>query len=137
MAKSQFSGPIVSDNGFKNSTTGANLGEVVLNLDIADLSAEDVYYVPVTHAGTVRVIYSCIDAAVSTADVTITAGINGTDITTGVVTIATAASASGDVDSATPTALNTVAAGDYIDLTVTGGGAGGTPAGHIAIVITL
>ena len=41
----------------------------------------------------------------------------------GVVTIATAASAAGDIDSATPTALNTITAGAALNLTVTGGGA--------------
>jgi hypothetical protein len=57
-----------------------------------------------------------IDGVVSTADITITASIGGVGVTNGVVTIATAGSAAGDVDSATPTAANTVTAGQAIKL---------------------
>ena len=112
------------------------LNQYSLFLDIADGSAEAVYYVIAPHAGTIAKIWTVIDGAVSTADITITAAIGVTGVTNGVVTIATAGSAAGDIDSATPSAANTVTAGQAINLTVTGGGAGGSPRIHVAIVIT-
>lgn len=107
-----------------------------LTLDVADLSAEATYYVVVPYAGTISKIESVIDGAVATADVTATCKIGATGITNGVVTIATADSAAGDVDSATPTALNTITAGAALNCVVTGGGAGGTPRGHFVFTIT-
>lgn len=115
--------------------TGDELNQYALTLDIADGSAEAVYYLVCPHAGNIAKIYSVIDGAVSTADITITAAIGATPVTNGVVTIATAASAAGDVDSATPTAARAVTAGQAINLTVTGGGAGGSPRIHVAVVI--
>lgn len=118
------------------SATAAELNESVIGVDIADLSAEGSYYVVSPHAGSIAKIWSVIDGAVGTADVTITAKIATVAVTGGVVTIATAGSAAGDVDSATPSAANVVTAGQAIELLVTGGGAGGTPRGHVAIVIS-
>lgn len=118
------------------TATATELNQTILNLDIADGSAEAVYYVVSPHAGTIAKIWTVIDDVVSTADITVTAAIGVTPVTNGAVTIATASSAAGDIDSATPTAANTVTAGQAINLTVTGGGAGGAPRIHVAIVIT-
>ncbi len=120
-------------NGLTASAT--ELNQYVVGIDIADLSAEAVYYVVCPHAGDIVKMWSVIDGAVSTADVTITAAIGATPVTNGVITIATAASGAGDVDSATPSAANTVTAGQAVNLTVTGGGSGGSPRGHVALVI--
>lgn len=120
-------------------TPAANLtfsAAYILNLDVADGSADTTYYIPVPVSGTIRKIYSAIDAAVATADITITCSVNGTAITNGVVTIATAASAAGDIDVATPSALNAVVGGtDYIKAVIAGGGAGGTPRVHVNFII--
>lgn len=114
----------------------ASLGrQTVLCVDIADLSADAAYHVVSPIAGRVTKLHSVIDGAVSAADVTVTPSIGGVDITNGALTIATAASAAGDVDTATPTAANTVTAGQAIKLTVAGGGSGGSPRGHVALVI--
>ena len=107
-----------------------------LSLDIADGSAEATYYLVMPHAGTVTAIRTVTDGAVGTADITITANIGATPITNGVVTIATAASAAGDVDVASPTAANTVAALQPVNLVVTGGGGGGSPRIHVVIELT-
>jgi hypothetical protein len=127
MGRTNFSGPIYS--------TGANLNLVPLSLDIADGSAEAVYYLITPFAGTISKIYTVIDGVVSTADITVTAAIGATGVTSGVVTIATASSAAGDIDIATPTAANTVTAGQAINFTVTGGGTGGSPRIHLVAVI--
>lgn len=118
------------------TASSAELNQYALTLEIADGSAEAVYYLVCPHAGDIAKIYSVIDGAVATADLTITAAIGATPVTNGVVTIATAGSAAGDVDVATPTAANTVTAGQAINLTVTGGGAGGSPRVHVAVVVT-
>ena len=118
------------------TATAAEVNEYFVSLDIADGSAEAVYYLACPHAGTISKIATVIDAAVATADITITAAIGGTGITNGVVTIATAASAAGDLDTATPTALNVVTAGQAVNFTVTGGGAGGTPRVHLVMTIS-
>lgn len=118
------------------TATAAELNQYTITLDIADGSAEAVYYLVCPHAGDIAKIYTVIDGAVSTADITVTAAIGAVAVTNGVVTIATAGSAAGDVDVATPTAANTVTAGQAVNFTVTGGGAGGAPRIHLAMVIT-
>lgn len=122
--------------GVAVGATAAELNEYAIFLDIADGSADATYQLVAPHAGTISKIYSVIDAAVSTADITITANIGVTAVTNGVVTIATAASAAGDIDSATPTAANVITAGAAINLVVAGGGSGGSPRIHVAVVIS-
>ncbi len=122
--------------GSSITATAAELNETTLHLDIADGSADATYYLVSPHAGTISKIYTVTDGVVSTADITVTANIGVTAVTTGVVTIATAASAAGDVDSATPTAANVVTAGQAMNFVVAGGGAGGSPRVHLAVVIT-
>lgn len=62
-----------------------------------------------------------LNGALATGDATFTTAIAGTGVTDGVVTATESGSAAGDIDTATPSALNTGAAGALI--TVTGGGA--------------
>lgn len=121
-------------NGLTASAT--ELNQYVVNLDIADGSAEALYYAVCPHAGDIAKIWTVTDGSVGTADITITAAIGAVAVTGGVVTIATAGSAAGDVDSCTPSAENTVTAGQPVNFTVTGGGAGGSPRIHLAMVIT-
>jgi hypothetical protein len=123
-------------DGVEVTASATEINTYVVSLDIADGSAEGVYYVVCPHAGTISKIWTVIDGAVSTADITVTAAIGATGVTNGVVTIATAASAAGDIDSATPTAANTVTAGQAVNFTVTGGGSGGSPRVHLAMEIS-
>lgn len=117
------------------TASAAEINEYVLSLDVADGSADATYYLICPHAGTINKIWTVTDAAVSSADITVTANIGATPVTNGVVTIATAGSAAGDIDSATPSAANVVTAGAAINLVVAGGGAGGAPRIHVAVVI--
>ncbi len=107
-----------------------------LCLDIGDGSADATYYLVAPFAGDISKIYSVIDGAVSTADITITAKIGATGITNGVITITSSASAAGDVDVATPSAAKTVTAGQAINLVVAGGGSGGSPRIHVVVLLT-
>lgn len=118
------------------TASAAELNAYPVSLDIADGSAEASYFAVAPHAGDISKIYTVIDGVVSTADITITAKIATVAVTNGVVTIATAASAAGDVDVATPTAARTVTAGQAIEFVVTGGGAGGSPRIHLVALIT-
>ena len=117
------------------TATAAELNTYVISSDIADGSADANYYVVAPHAGAIKKIWTVTDGAVGTADITVTPSIGGVDVTDGVVTIATAGSAAGDVDSATPSAANVVTAGQAIKLAVAGGGSGGSPRIHVAIEI--
>ena len=118
------------------TATAAELNDSFVILDIADGSADATYYMVSPHAGTISKIWTVINGAVSTADITVTANIGATPVTNGLVTIATAGSAAGDIDSATPSAANVVTAGQAINFVVAGGGAGGAPRVHLVCVIT-
>ena len=64
-------------------------------------------------------IYSVIQAAIATADETLTFYNNaGTALTSGAITIAYSGSAEGDVDSCTPTNNNQFEAGDVVKVTI-------------------
>jgi len=71
-------------------------------------------------SGLLTSIMSVIEAALTTANATLTASIGGVAVTNGVITVTQAASAAGDKDSATPTAANYVNAGDELKIVVTG-----------------
>ena len=122
-------------DGAEVSASAAELNQHSSEATIPDLSADTSHFIVAPHAGSIVKAYSVIDGAVSSADVTIVMEIAGVAVTNGSITIATAASAAGDVDSCTPTAANTVTAGQAIELVVTGGGAGGSPRGRVTIVI--
>lgn len=69
---------------------------------------------------TVAAIGSVITGALATGDATITATIDATPVTGGVVTIAEDGSAAGDADSALPSADNVIPPGGVLELTVGG-----------------
>lgn len=94
---------------------------VLVPVRVATLVGANVYRQLSIHAGRVVKIWSVIEGVLTTADATLTAKINGVAITTGVITITQAGSAAGDKDSCDPTALNVVAVGDELSLTVGGG----------------
>ncbi len=116
-----------------NSNDGTNVGIVaasstpypgaVVRLpDISNKAADAaVVRFVAPYAATITGFQTVLNAALATGDATLTLAINGTNVTGGAITVTQASSAAGDVDTATITALNTVAKGDVI--TVTGGGA--------------
>lgn len=92
-------------------------------------------YLPMNFAGTVTRAYSIINGALGTADTLLTLKINGTAMTGGTLLITSSGSAAGDVDSCTPTALNTFAQGQYIQVTSDTAGSGSVTA-TIMLTIT-
>jgi hypothetical protein len=100
----------------------ANLSgrKVALTATIQDISTAGQIYVVSPFAGDITNVYTVINGAIATADATITPKISGTAVTDGAVTVAFSGSAAGDVDSATPTAANSVSAGAAIEIETDG-----------------
>jgi len=118
------------------TATAVELNTYMVSLDITDASAEAVYYAVCPHAGSISKIWTVIDSAVLTADVTVTAAIAAVAVTTGAITITQSGSAAGDIDSCVPSAANVVTAGQAVNFTVSGGGAAGTgPRIHLVMEI--
>jgi hypothetical protein len=93
---------------------------VFVPVRVTTLVGANVYRQISIHAGRVVKIWSVIEGVLTTGDATLTGAINGAAITTGVIIITQAGSAAGDKDSCNPTALNIVAPGDELSLTVGG-----------------
>ena len=115
---------ITPDSVTANTGTLRNLVESEINSKTAFITArfDDIgnisnIYIPMEFAGTVTNCRSVIDAALATADTTLQLKVNGTNMTNGLITITQSGSAAGDIDSATPTAANTLTAGQYIQVT--------------------
>lgn len=92
------------------------LRDYFLNAQIEDISAAGQAYVAVPAAGKVIAIRTVIHNAITSADAALTGKINGTNITGGAITVTQSGSAAGDVDTATPSALNTVQVGDNLEM---------------------
>jgi hypothetical protein len=100
--------------------TGGNMRTMVIGTVSTKGSDAAVIRMPSPCAGKIVLIQSAANAALATGDATLTAKIGTNAVTDGVITITQSGSAAGDVDSAVPSAANTVAVGDMIS--ITGGG---------------
>ena len=105
-----------------------------LTLQIDDISSASSSWVAAPTAGNITKIYTIINAVIASGDATITAEINTVAVTNSSITIAYSGSAVGDVDSSTPSAARTVAAGDKIEI-ITNGGSTNTCKAVVTIVI--
>ena len=110
------------------------LNDYFLTVKLSDVSTAGSAYVVAPDAGKIIKIYSVLGGAIATADAGITTKINGTAVTGGGITIANASSAAGDVDTAEPTAANSVSEGDYISFT-TDGASTNTVAATFTVII--
>lgn len=95
-----------------------------VTVDITDISTADQIYVVPGFRGKIIKAYSALNDAISGADADLTLKIGGTAVTGGVITVAQASSASGDVDSCSPTALNTFGVTDAIEVETDGASTG-------------
>lgn len=95
--------------------------EITMNKISSKASDAEVFRFVPNFNGRISKIRTVLNNVLATADATVQAKINGTNVTNGLVTIANAGSAAGDVDEADPTAANTFTAGQVITLTVGGG----------------
>lgn len=108
--------------------------KVVLNVEIDDISTAASYWIVSPFAGDIVAVYSVIDGAIATSDALISFEVGGTPVVGGTITVAFTGSAAGDVDSNTPTADNTVTAGQAIEV-ITDGASTNTVSAMISIVI--
>ena len=111
------------DHRVTTFATEAALTAVTVRL--TDISTSSSVYVVCPVAGTVKTIYTALAGAIGTADAAITTAISTgggafVAITGGDPTGAYTSSAAGDMDSATPSAANTVIAGDVLRVTTDG-----------------
>lgn len=97
------------------------LNDYFLTAEIADLSTAGNCLMVVPDGGKIIKIMSVIENAITVADATLTAKINGTAVTGGTITVTQSGSAAWDQDSCAPTAANTVQEGDVIEIETDGG----------------
>lgn len=107
-------------NGAGSGTWQAAPYQYALNVRLTDLSTASDTYVVVPVGGKVAKIYTVIENAITTADANLTFRINATLITSSAIVVTQVGSAAGDVDNSTPSALNTVVAGDKLKVTTDG-----------------
>lgn len=112
-----------------------NINKVYLTYLITDVCTAGSHWVVAPLAGTISKIYSVIDGAIGTADTALSFKIAGVAVTNGDITITQSGSAAGDVNSATPTANNTVTDGQAIEI-ITDGAGSNTVACTVTIEIT-
>lgn len=103
-----------------------------VTVQIEDISTAGQKYVVPGFRGKIRKAWSVINGAIGTADADLTLKIGGTAVTGGVITVATASSAAGDIDSCTPTALNSFTEGQAIEVETDGASTNTVP-----VVVTL
>jgi hypothetical protein len=110
------------------------LNDYFLTANLADVSTASSVYISVPDRGKIIKIISTLSGAITGADSAVTTSINGTAVTGGGFTVAYTSSAAGDVDTAEPTAANTVEEGDYIKIT-TDGASTGTQSLALTVII--
>jgi len=103
-----------------------------ITVEIDDVSTAGQVYVVPGFRGKIKKIWTALNGAIATANAVLTAKIGGVAVTGGAVTIATASSAAGDVDSATPTALNSFTEGQAIEIETNG-----ASTNTVKVVVTL
>lgn len=108
----------VSDAAASRGNLGIREHVVIARADLIAASAEVYAYVHRGPDATIEQIDTRLTDALAVGDATITPAIDGVGVTDGVVTIAQAGSAAGDLDTATPSALNVMTDGQVLTLTV-------------------
>lgn len=102
---------------------------VYLTTYLADVSTASSAFiaVPSTLSGEIVEIATVLGGAISVANATVTAEINGTAVTGSSITVAYSGSAAGDRDVAKPTAARSVTGGHNIEIISDGGSTGTAP----------
>lgn len=108
------------------SSDGAESGSfkqptVALTVKMPDISTAKSVWVVAPFDADIEQYWSVIDGAITVANCNITLEIGGTLVTGSALTITQAGSAAGDVDTASPSALNSVTAGQAIEIISDGG----------------
>ena len=96
------------------------LNDYFITAKIADISTASSTFVAIPDGGRVIKIFTALQGAIGTANGAITFEIGGTAMTGSAITVTQSGSAAGDVDTAEPTALNTVSEGGTIEMITDG-----------------
>lgn len=94
------------------------LNDYFITAKIEDISTAGQVYVPVPDGGKVIKVITALNGAIATADADLT--VKGAEGTMGTITVATASSAAGDVDTLEPTSNNAVLEGGTIEIETDG-----------------
>jgi len=97
------------------------LNDYFLTSKITNISTAGSTFVPVPDGGRIIKIFTSIKNAITTANAALSFEIGGTAITSGGITVTQSGSAAGDVDTAEPTAANSVNEGQAIEMITDGG----------------
>jgi len=97
------------------------LNDYFLTSKITDISTAGSTFVPVPDDGRIIKIFTSIKNAITTDDAALSFEIGGTAVTGGGITVTQSGSAAGDVDTAEPTAANSVNEGQAIEMITDGG----------------
>ena len=114
-----------------SSVKNVNLESMEFNID--DINTAKSHFIVVPYACDIVKIWSALDQAIASADVTLTAKIATVAVTNGVITITQSGSAAGDVDSATPSGANTMTAGQALEIVCNGGTTTSGAHAHVTI----
>ena len=125
----QTAGKVYVSNGSNSGAWTAR--QDLITVHIHDISTTTDIYVPIINAGTVTKLQTVTSAAISGADLIITA-YNSSSASMGSLTVTQAGSAAGDVDVSLPTSNNTVTAGSYIRINGNGG-----PTSHVDVMLLI
>lgn len=107
-------GSYLKEDGTYGEIDNANIYYIPAR--ITDISTASSRFVPCPVAGTITKVISVLQGAITVADGSFRLRIGGTPVTDSDVTIAQSGSAAGDVDTAVPTAANTVTADSAIEI---------------------
>lgn len=102
--------------GSMETPAAQDLKTKLVTVPIGDISAAGSVWTAPGVAGTIVKVSNVIDAAITGADAGLTLEIGGTPVTEADITITQSGSAAGDVDQATPSALNVITATDAIEI---------------------
>ncbi len=90
------------------------LNDYFLHAEIADISTASSTFVPVPDSGKIIKIITSLQGAISGGNAGISFEIGGTAVTGGGITVAHSGSATGDIDTAEPTAANDIQEGQVL-----------------------
>ena len=107
-----------------NTSSVKNVNKVYLTYLLQDISTAASHWIATPIAGDIAKIYSVINGAITGANCALSFEIGGVAVTNGGITITQSGSAAGDVDTSTPSAAKTLAAGGSIEIITDGGSTG-------------
>ena len=111
---------VANGSGSGTWTSKETLVGATLTGSIDNISASSTVHVPIPFAGTISKVVTVLEAAISSANATLTVK-NAAAASMGTITVTQSGSAAGDVDTLSPSSNNTVVADSFITITSDGG----------------